>query len=405
VPKPKLADRDGIRFVLLVAASVAILTIVGVTGWKLLGRYGQAKNNGFRAPQGKLEGRRTGDEPRQSAAVTPTATEEVPHAAEPPPAAATTGPDVAALGQVVASELVAATGAPSALHRATRAAERDRDLPWRLPRQCKNESRSETFARLAYLASFVAAEVAQTTVHAHHEAPAEAIAVVHRDLASIHEQAIEYVGLSVRPAVVYVHPDADALRKHSCSGADAVAYYDGAIHLAADNALARAAHRGMRGLEGEIQKSLMHEYVHHVLVSNGIGRPIWLQESMAMHFAVEVSMDRTWLKNPLPLSQMVDLLPSTATPEIEAIFYRQAYGMWNFLHRLCIARATCKRSDLPAALLQGRATPEHLFEWAILERASDLVSTTPEAFFQDYVARGEAFSPETVMKLAARRTR
>jgi hypothetical protein len=247
----------------------------------------------------------------------------------------------------------------------------------------------------------VPAEVGPATVYAHRDAPAEAIAVVHRDIASIHEKASEYTGLRARPAAVYVHPSADALREHSCSGGNAVAYYDGAIHVAADVAPAKGPAKSTDRFEDEMQKSLMHEYVHHVLVHNGIGRPIWLQEAMAMEFAAEPYFDHRWVERPLELADMVDVLPSTAAPEVEQRYYPQAQGMFWFLKRLCGRREHCVK-DLPQALIQGRALPETLFEWAISDRARELLPATPANFWRDYVARGEAFPEGFSAALAAR---
>jgi hypothetical protein len=401
--RPKAHRRDGPGVLPLVTVALAALTIAGVIGWRALQRDGLQKRRAASLDGSELERDQRPAEASLTARRTPAANQDgpgtrKPAASKPAATSESAGRLEAANARTRAPELSSAA-APSAWLRANELARRERELPWRLPRQCKNEDAAETITRLRYLASFVPTDIAQTTVYAHRDAPAEAISVVHRDLATIHEKACDYTGLRARPAVVYVHPNAAALREHSCSGANAVAYYDGAIHLAADAAIARAQAHGIAGLEGELQKSLMHEYVHHVLVSNGIGRPIWLQEAMAMHFAVEMYANHSWVKRPLEPSEMVDLLPSTAAPEIEQVFYPQAQGMFWFLRQMCLKRARCV-PELPEALLQGRAAPETLFDWAISDRAGKLLPATPTQFWKDYVARGEAFPPGFTSALA-----
>lgn len=300
----------------------------------------------------------------------------------------------------------ATSGAASAAALGTRATtsaslavQRERELPWRLPRQCKNEAQAERAARLLYLSHFRPTPVWRTVVYTHADTPAEAIASVTRHLESVHREAVNDLGLSARPAEVYVHPTAESMRQNSCAKANALAYYDGAIHLAPPPPVKPPTTASR--FEKELQTSLRHEYVHHVLVDNGIGRPIWLQESLAMRFAGEVTFDTAWRAHPLPLRDMVDRLPSTSAPEVEHTFYPQAATMLLVLDRLCIGLEDCGHKQLPEALRQGRATPETLFEWTVEQRAQELLTTTPEALFLDYVARND-FSPQMLNALLAR---
>lgn len=251
---------------------------------------------------------------------------------------------------------------------------------------------------MLYLSRFVATPVWQSVVYAHAEAPAEAIAVVTRDLEETHHDAVEELGLSARPAQVYVHPSVESMSNHSCAKADALAYYDGAIHLAPPPRDERPHTEA--GFERELRTSLKHEYVHHVLIDNGIGRPIWLQEALAMNFAGEVAFETEWRTRPLPLADMVHLLPSLR-PEVERRFYLQAATMLFVLQRLCTGLKNCERRQMTEALKQGRTTPEALFEWTIEQRAKELLRTTPEALWLDYVAR-DSFSPEMLDALLAR---
>jgi hypothetical protein len=140
-----------------------------------------------------------------------------------------------------------------------------------------------------------------------------------------------------------------------------------------------------------------------VLVSNGIGRPIWFQEGAAMTFAHDQPQgyyDR-WRKNPIDLEQMVETFPNTAPLEIATTFYAQAYAMMDFLDRLCLTRTACGTAELVRALQNGSATPETLFDWAVAQSGSDLVHTARLSLWEDYVEHGN-FPPATMDALLAR---
>jgi hypothetical protein len=62
--------------------------------------------------------------------------------------------------------------------------------------------------------------------------------------------------------------------------------------------------------------------------------------------------------------------------------------------RLCLKLKECGLPQLTAALKTGRATPHTLFDWAISQRASDLVRTSALPLWDDYVRLGD-FAPET----------
>ena len=292
-----------------------------------------------------------------------------------------------------------ASGTLEAEQHAERGGGRERELPWRLPRQCKSETPHERATRSLYLSRFEATPVWQSVVYAHADAPAEAIAVVTRDLEATHRAAVAELGLTARPAEVYVHPNVESMRDNSCAKADALAYYDGAIHLAPAPPAKKPL--PLSRFERELQTSLKHEYIHHVLINNGIGRPIWLQEALAMKFADEFALDSEWRAHPLPLADMAVLLPSRAPAEVERGFYAQAAAMLFVLERLCTGLENCERRQIVEALKQGRAMPEKLFEWMIEQRAKDLLRTTPEAFWLDYVARHD-LSVEMQLGLSAR---
>jgi hypothetical protein len=226
----------------------------------------------------------------------------------------------------------------------------------------------------------------QTLVYLHRDAPDEAQRTLLAELEGVHRGAVRFLPLTTTPAIVYLHASTEGLQAHSCAGRDALAYYDGAIHLAPE------PRRRPNFIGIELWKSLKHEYVHHVLVSDGIGRPIWLQEALAMSFAGERPA-RTWREHPIALEQMI------ATPEFESAYYGQAYYRLELLRLLCNAREGCQDVDLVHALQKGQATPESLFEWAISHRAREGTSVAPLLIWYDYVAH-ETRSP---LLLAAKR--
>jgi hypothetical protein len=127
--------------------------------------------------------------------------------------------------------------------------------------------------------------------------PTAPIAAIRNNLERIHGFATSKLGLSAEPPGIYLYPSVETLRDHSCASTGAVAYYDGAIHVAVTEI----------GDQWELRHNLRHEYAHHLLVSNGIGRPIWLQEGAAMDIADEPlrQSHQLWRQNPLPMQQMV----------------------------------------------------------------------------------------------------
>lgn len=252
------------------------------------------------------------------------------------------------------------------------------DVPWALPGQCAAREDGWAEARAAYLATFVPVPAWHTTLFVHPNVAEEGATRVARDLQWIHDRATTEIGLPSEPPPVYLYPSVERLRAHSCLGASAVAYYDGAIHLAPDAAA-----------YGELSKSLHHEYAHHVLVSNGVGKPIWFQEGTAMTFANEVVPYGHQIRreHSVELPAMVDSFPLVSL-EAAAVFNVQAREMTDFLAGMCMWRSNCNPAELAGALLNGSATPETLFAWATAERGSDLIETTPLQFWHDYEARG-----------------
>jgi len=268
----------------------------------------------------------------------------------------------------------------------------DSDVPWLHPGTCFDHADPRPARRARYLATFVPERVWQTTVYVHPDVPSDTLDSIRHGLERTHEFATRRLNLSSDPPAIYVYPTVDALRQYSCTGAHAVAYYDGAIHLAL-----------VAGARSELLTSLRHEYVHHVLVSNGIRGPIWFQEGAAMTFAGDRPANywSTWRENPIRIERMVSTFPSTESKASAEIFYAQAFVMMEFLERLCLARTECGLAELAAALASERVTPERLFDWASEERSRDLAHTSAPSIWNDYAARGD-FSPKTLQALLDR---
>ena len=274
------------------------------------------------------------------------------------------------------------------------AADHVMNLPWRHAGQCVGAAAaSRRRLRAEYLATFVAVPVWHTTLYVHPGVSTAPIAAVQDNLERVHGFATSKLGLSANPPNIYLYPSVQALRDHSCASSSAVAYYDGAIHLAVSEI----------GDQWELRHSLRHEYAHHLLVSNDIGSPIWLQEGAAMDIADEPlhQSHQLWRQNPLRMQQMVESFPNALLPEQAKIFYGQAYAMTRFLQQLCGLRIGCGLADLTKALKDGSATPETLFDWATSERGSDLVHTSPLPLWDDYVKRGN-LAPATIDALLHR---
>lgn len=155
----------------------------------------------------------------------------------------------------------------------------------------------------------------------------------------------ETTGLKVEPPAIYVHRDLATLRKYSCLPDNAVAFYDGAIHLpdfSKDDALER-----------EVGFSVLHESTHHALIGSGIREPIWFQEGLAMHVAREPWRNFDITPPGFDMRDMVDGFPHTASPKTAERFYGQAYQMVEFLQSLCGMKPDCDTRQLVTALAEG----------------------------------------------------
>jgi len=231
-------------------------------------------------------------------------------------------------------------------------------------------------------------EVPDTTLFVEAGVTEEAVAAVRENLAQARAVTEGRLGLDASPPLLYLYASVETLRANACVNSSAVAYYDGAVHLAMN----RAEDHYLA-----LKHSLVHEYVHHVLFMNGIEQPMWFQEGTALLLAGE----HAWFNwrpagRMLPSSAMVHDFPQTASPEFTEAFYGQSFRMVTFLNDLCWRRKDCSFArDLVAALKNGRATPDTLFDWAVSERGTDLFASTRLPLWDDYVENGFAFSAAT----------
>jgi hypothetical protein len=256
------------------------------------------------------------------------------------------------------------------------------DLPWRHPGMCAEGASVEVEeARARYLGTFVPTAAWHTTIYADPRASPQAIESVRSRLELIHEFSAAQIGLDSEPPPIYVYPSVEQLRAYSCTSKIAVSYYDGAIHLAANDAT--------------LEASLRHEYAHHVLV-NGITGPMWFQEGAAMAFGGDCPSNawQLWRGHPFDPRQMISGFPHSASLETATEFNAQACIMMEFLERLCLTLHDCGTNELANALTSGEATPDTLFNWAISRRGADLFRTTNLPLWDDYAERGD-FAPPT----------
>ncbi len=126
------------------------------------------------------------------------------------------------------------------------------------------------------------------------------------------------LGLVTPSPDVFVYHDVELLLAAACTNEDVVAYYDGALHV--------VLHRA------DVRESILHEYAHHALMTNGILGPAWAQEGIAMHVARETWwLTPQWLERvadqPFSMDVMEREIPYTLSSEQAVLFYVQAAAM------------------------------------------------------------------------------
>ncbi|HEX7453127.1 MAG TPA: hypothetical protein VF294_12610, partial [Polyangiaceae bacterium] len=126
--------------------------------------------------------------------------------------------------------------------------------------------------------------------------------------------------LGLRPArpIVFVYFDQQLMKAAACINEDAVAFYDGALHIVATRS--------------DVLQSVLHEYTHHALFSSGMVGPAWAQEGIAMNIAHE-----TWWRDPKLLQALLSngfdqedmdrSIPYKLPPQQAVAFYVQSAAL------------------------------------------------------------------------------
>lgn len=265
--------------------------------------------------------------------------------------------------------------------------------PWAAPALCGRNSPQKTKDWLAYLRGLKRVELPTVShwvkdqpmdipvvkMYADTTVDAEATERLALLLGMARSRVASETGLDVPPPIVFVHRNVETLRQHSCLTSNAVAFYDGSLHVS------NAPH-GRRG-NVQLYYTVIHEYTHHALISNGVREPLWFQEGLAMHLSGEPIIGFDISSPEIPVAEMVDAFPYTVSPKLAERIYGQAYQMVDFLMVMCRRTASpyCSKRALVERLRAG-ADPNTFFESTIqeLDRDSDVA---PLARWQTYFSQ------------------
>jgi hypothetical protein len=126
--------------------------------------------------------------------------------------------------------------------------------------------------------------------------------------------------LGLRPArpVVFVYFDQQLMKAAACINEDAVAFYDGSLHIVANRS--------------DVLQSILHEYTHHALFSAGMVGPAWAQEGIAMNIAHEnwwrdPQLLQALLSNSFDQEDMDRSIPYKLPPQQAVAFYVQSAAL------------------------------------------------------------------------------
>ena len=129
---------------------------------------------------------------------------------------------------------------------------------------------------------------------------------------------------AISPPDVFLYATREEMKKTSCVNAATAGYYDGAVHAAAD--------------DFELETTLIHETVHHVLNGLGVTKPMWLHEGLAMFAAQEkwwqderLGLTR-WLRaQHLPFEALALAFPHSSDELFAGAVYYQSFRMVEFV--------------------------------------------------------------------------
>lgn len=281
--------------------------------------------------------------------------------------------------EVVVRSTPRALDVENALPKQTRAEELERaSKRVTSPGLCEDEKKS----RDALLASFKKVELELGSLRIDPVLPEVVVTRVVNALLVARERSSALIapGASVAAPEVIVYRSLNQLRSVSCVNTSAFGYYDGAIHLSGNP----------NGGLTQLEETLVHEYVHHVLVQQRVRLPTWLAEGAAILIAGE-----TWWRAPelelmqwarstyLPFDDLVPAFAHATDERLATHIYFQSFLMVEFIRsRRGVPGITALIARLSAQLV----SPDDAFAEAVgLERSA----VGPE--FQSWVQRAQLF--------------
>lgn len=228
---------------------------------------------------------------------------------------------------------------------------------WSLKGLCGPGFEEQLRRRQALLSSFALMTLSGARVFYDPSVPAERVLVVGEALAAGRQQAVKLLGPEAVVAApdVYLYANAEALRDTSCANQVTAGYYDGSLHLHAE--------------DPELEKTVVHENIHHVLNQLGVPKPMWLHEGLAMFAAKE-----RWWQDPrlglaqwlraqhLPFDGLALAFPHSSDERFAFGVYYQSLRMVEFVFTRSPSRDGIYR--LVAGLRDGSIAPQRAFAQA-----------------------------------------
>lgn len=245
---------------------------------------------------------------------------------------------------------------------------------------CGPKARSRTSARAALLATFVPLDGAAYPVLHDPSVDRNVLKDVQEGLDyAVREFPLRY--LEAKPApMTYVYKDVEQLQGVSCVNKATVGYYDGAIHVASDRRYTR----------WRIKETIVHEYMHHLLIERGVALPMWLHEGLAMQHAQEDWWKDSslglvdWLATRhIPFEAMTAAFPYTSDEKFALAVYYQSYMMVQFAQ--AGRRGDARMAALIEGLAQRKIRPAEAFTFATGLSGSEL-----ERAWSDFLAHRSA---------------
>ena len=186
---------------------------------------------------------------------------------------------------------------------------------WSKPGLCASSSESSA-ARGKVASSFRLVDAAERgKLYLDPRLPAGSEEAVFRYLDIADGETLKQLKLQPARPVVFAYFDQQLMRAAACINGDAVAFYDGALHIVASRA--------------DVLQSVVHEYTHHALFSAGMVGPAWAQEGIAMHVAGERwwhdrQLLQTLLDRPFGMDDLDRSIPYKLAPPQAVTFYVQS---------------------------------------------------------------------------------